>query len=153
MELVGMISVIDIESARDGKNEDEPNDDWSIIPVQCLKATTSPFYQSSQTLIALDGVQCAILSTFCRKPLLYEGLLLITLDPLPILIAEKTTDSSRLLVCFLLVHLLSLSRRAVQPTNFCEYWLHPSTYKSLRQPMTKNSAHPGHRMQSSRSID
>ena len=47
MKLVGIISVIDIEFARDGKNGDEPNDDWSIIPVQCLKATTSPFYQSS----------------------------------------------------------------------------------------------------------
>jgi len=51
------------------------------FPVQCLKATESSLYQSSQTLIALDGVQCAILSTFCYKPLLYEGLLLITLDP------------------------------------------------------------------------
>ena len=81
MELVGIISVIDNEFARDGKNGDESNDDWSVIPVQRLKATTSPFCQLSQTLIALDGVQCAILSTFCRKPLLYEGLLLIILDP------------------------------------------------------------------------
>ena len=50
------------------------------FPVQCLKATESSLDQSSQTLIALDGVQGAIFSTFCRKPLLYEGLLLITLD-------------------------------------------------------------------------
>jgi len=56
MKLVSIISVIGIEFARDGKEGDEANDDWSIIPVQCLNATTSPFYQSSQTLIALDGV-------------------------------------------------------------------------------------------------